>query len=204
MKKKILVIVAMLSISMMLIPLALAKPGAEKSNDKFEFFELFCSGAANTSSGTAWPTFRENNSSLVKTRHIRDRGWITGDTVNLTVGEKTFNMTSEPFNISYTTTIDNNLLLNNDGSVKHYVIKLTDVVTLYENGVPIGTLVLEISPALLDFSVMPPRTVGRVVGYGTGALEGVHVSATDPGVLGGGLFKRTGTITGWPEDITNI
>jgi hypothetical protein len=204
MNKKVLgITIVFLIAAILATPLVSAVPGAEKKNGKFEFFELFCSGAQDTNTGTGWPTFLQNNSSLVKTRHLRDRGWITGDTVNLTVGEKTFNMTSEPYSISYTTTFDLNLVINNDGSVKHQVISLTDVVTLYHNGEPIGTLVIKINPALIVLPA-PPRVVGRVVGCGTGALEGVHVSAMDPGGLGGGLFKRTGTIRGWPEEITNI
>jgi hypothetical protein len=51
------------------------------------------------------------------------------------------------------------------------------------------------------------------MGYGTGALEGVHISAIDLSVifidltttlLPTVLYGREGTITGWPEDITNI
>ena len=50
------------------------------------------------------------------------------------------------------------------------------------------------------------------MGYGTGALEGVKISAIDLGVMFMDLgetppivlYGREGTITGWPEDITNI
>lgn len=41
MNKKILFIVALLTFSMLLTPIVLAKPGADKSNEKFEFFQLF-------------------------------------------------------------------------------------------------------------------------------------------------------------------
>jgi len=202
--RKILLIFASLFIlSMMLTPLAVAKPGAEKSNEKFDYFELLCSGAPDTASGIVAETFIDDT---LKTRHVSGRGWLPGSVTELAVGEETFTMSSTPFSVDYTTTFDAIALFNNDGSNKRTAVKLVDVVTLYEDDEAIGTLVLMIEAFMIYPA--PPEYMGTVVGYGTGALEGVHVSAEDIGLITApgpdGQYTRIGTITGWPEEITNI
>jgi hypothetical protein len=43
---------------------------------KFEYFELYCSGAADADTGTQKDIFRHD---VLKVRIIRDREWVTGD-----------------------------------------------------------------------------------------------------------------------------
>jgi len=203
--KKIFGILAtLLAVSLMLTPLAIAKPGAVKSNDDFEFFELVCSGAGDQDYDRFWITPQNLEDPMDnKTAHGRNGGWVTGDTVELTIGDETFTMDTNPYSVTYTTTFDLEITRNNDGTLRRYNIRLTDVVTLYEENVEIGTLVLKLR-SVVDFTGgLPPAYAGTVVGYGTEALKGVHVSGTDIGAIGGGLFMRNGTITGWPMDITN-
>jgi hypothetical protein len=185
-------------------PMVLAKPGEEKSNDKFEYFELACSGAANNEFDKFWLTPPNADPLENKTAHARGGGWVTGEVVELTVGDKTFTMTSDPYSVDWTTTYDANIIRNNDGTNKLTIIQLTDIVTLYYGEDVIGTLVLNLKSAI-DFSTVPPGYSGTMQGYGTGALEGVHISGLDVGLVDpvNGIFLRTGTITGWPEQITN-
>ena len=196
----------MLAFSLILTPLAIATPGEEKSNEKFEFFELVCSGMMSGTGDRFWYTPPKAPIEENKTTHGRGMGWITGDTVELTVGEETFTMDTEPYNVTWTTIYDVDLVRNNDGTTKRSNIRLTDVVTVYDadNGT-IGTLVLNLKSAI-DWATLPPGYSGTVQGYGTEALAGVHISGIDIGLVDpvNGIFMRNGTITGWPEDITNI
>ncbi|HIJ08979.1 TPA: hypothetical protein HA274_06580 [Candidatus Bathyarchaeota archaeon] len=204
MNRKILFAVAsLLVISMMLTPFAFAKPGSEKNNEKFEYFELVCSG---TGSGTfEKEVLSPPEGTPPNSIHRKGGGWVTGDTVELTVGTKTFDTASDPYSIDYTTTYDIEVFLEDDGTAKKYNIRLTDVVTLYYEDMAIGTLVLKIT-AVVEFTEgAPSGYAGTVNGYGTDALEGVHVSAVDLGVVSAPppLYARIGTIKGWPEQITN-
>jgi len=199
-KKVLGTILAFIFLVAMATPMVLAMPGDEKSNEKFEYFELVCSGSGSPVWSRNWVTPPDGDS--IKTRHVRDREWVTGDTVELTVGDETFTMNTEPYSVDYTTTIDNQIVFNNDGTPMHYAIKLTDVVTVFDDDVAIGTLVLQIT-ALVDLTGEVPTYQGTVMGYGTEALKGVHVSAIDVGMTAPGLFERIGTITGWPDYITN-
>lgn len=197
MNKKILLLAASLFlIAMMLTPLAIAAPGAEKNNDKFEFFQLVVSGTGSGEFDSYWwtpptaPTAEES-----KTVHGREGGWITGETVELTIGSVTYNKTTSPVRVDYTTTYDVNTVRNQDGTVKHANIKLHDIVTVYLNDEAIGTVELLIKAQGgpdIGYS-------GYIVGYGTGAFEGVQISATDTVLPPTFAYTRIGTIQGWPE-----
>jgi hypothetical protein len=203
--RKVLVIaVALMAVAMLATPLVSAKPGAEKSNDKFEYFELVCSGATSEEFDRFWFTPPNVDPLENKTAHGRGGGWVTGDVVELTVGDETFTMDTAPYSVDWTTTFDANIIRYNDGTNKLTIITLTDVVTVYDGEEEIGTLVLNLKSAI-DFSTMPPGYGGTVQGYGTGALEGVHISGIDVGLVDpvNGIFLRTGTIRGWPDNITN-
>lgn len=211
MNKKALIVLAILAFSLLLTPIALAKPGAEKSNEKFEYFYLEVSGFGTGVFDRNWTT--PPNADLIdnKTTHARGAQWFTWPGANLTVGGETFNMTTDPYNITWTTVYDADVVRYNNGTAKRQHVRLTDVVTMYDgNNDAIGTLVLELR------SVLGPKVegpvFGSVVGYGTGAFEGVHISAVDLGVifldlttvpLPTVLYAREGTITGWPDSITN-
>jgi hypothetical protein len=202
--RKILLTVLMLAAVLLATPLVSAVPGAEKKNEKFEFFQLICSGDGTGLYDRQWDTFR--NSEIIKTGHGRGGTWdeTTVDLVELTVGEETFDKNSDPYSVDYTTVYDIELLFDNVGVIVHYNIRLTDTVTVFDECVEIGTLVLKIS-ATVDFTVTPPAYKGTVVGYGTGELKGVHLSAVDLGLISPDplRYARIGTITGWPEQITN-
>lgn len=209
MKKKAIVILAMLAFLLVLTPVALAKPGAEKKNVKFVPFHLAVSGfPSETDYERFWYTPPNADPLDNKTQHYRGRGWITWPGVNLTIGQETFSMDTSPYNITWTTTIDSNAVRFNNGTMKASMIKLVDVVTVYDaNNASIGTLVLK-----LKSSIRVGAYSGTVMGYGTGALKGVHISGLDLGLTFMDplytpfpllIFEREGTIAGWPEDITN-
>lgn len=208
MNKKIYgIVVAIMAISLMLTPLAIARPGAEKNNEKFVFFELVCSGEGDGEFERSWITPQNLEDPLDnKTTHFMGGGWITGDVVALTVGSETFTNETLPYNVTWTTTYDGTVIRNNDGTTKRTLIKLIDVVSLYdaENDL-VGELILNLKSAI-DWSTMPPGYAGTMQGYGTGVLEGVKVSGIDIGLVDPEnlIFMRNGTITGWPEMITNI
>jgi hypothetical protein len=204
--KKIFGILAfVLVFSLMLTPFAIAKPGAEKKNNKFEFFELVCSGSTNGNFDRFWYTPPNADPLDNKTQHSRGGGWTTGNVVELTIGEETFTMDTSPYNVTWTTTFNTNLIRNNDGTNKLTIIQLTDVVTVYDaDNETIGTLVLNLKSAI-DFSTMPPGYSGTMQGYGTGDFRGVKISGIDIGLVDpvNGIFMRNGTITGWPVEISN-
>jgi hypothetical protein len=197
------IFVSLFIMSMMLTPLAIAKPGAEKNNDKFNFFQLMCSGTQDETTGTVSETYIGD---IVKTRHVRDRGWLPDAVLELTVGEETFTMDTKPFSVDWTTTFDANAIFNNDGTSKQTALKLTDVVTVYDEDEVIGTLVLKIVSVIAFTDGAPSGYSGTVVGYGTDSLKAVRISAIDLGLVSipPPTFERLGTITGWPEQITNI
>jgi hypothetical protein len=198
-KKKVLVIaVALMAVAMLATPLVQAVPGAEKSNEKFEYFELVCSGTGSEVWDRFWYTPPNADALDNKTTHGRGGGWITGPVVELTVGSDTYTMTTTPVSVTWTTMYDMELVRNNDGTIKRVNIRLTDVLTVYENDVEIGTLVLKLKSAIVPTA--SPVYGGNVVGYGTGALKGVHISAIDLGLVSAPppIYVRVGTITGWP------
>jgi hypothetical protein len=206
-KKIILIAVVLMAAVMLATPLVCAKPATEKNNDKFEYFDLLVTGLPDENPDRLWYTPPNADPLENKTQHARGGGWITWPSPELTVGDETFDWDTTPYSIDWTTTTDGNVLRFSDGTVKHNIIKLTDVVTLYYEGDEIGTLVLELKSAIREGSYS-----GNIMGYGTGALKGVHISAIDLGVVGYDptttpmptvLFERVGTITGWPEQITN-
>jgi hypothetical protein len=116
-------------------------------------------------------------------------GWETGETVELTIGTVTYTKTTSPVRVDYSTTYNYNSVFK-DG-VPTVKLTLHDIVTVYLNDEPIGTIELRIK------AVGGPAVgySGVVNGFGTGAFEGVHISAID---LGPPLPTRVGTITGWP------
>ena len=204
MNKITLVILTIMAFTLMLTPIALAKPGAPKNNDKFEYFELYCSGVGSGTNDREWWTPANVPIEENKTYHARGGGWVSGPILNMTVGEETFTMDTEPYNITWTTTFDSDVIRNNTGAIKRMNIRLTDVVTLYDaDNATIGTLVLELKASIVPTRI--PIYSGTLVGSGTGALKGVHLSGIDVGFVGAPppTYMRNGTITGWPEDITN-
>ena len=203
MKKKALIIIAIFAFSLLLTPIAFAKPATEKNNDRFEYFKLEFNGVMG-------PAEREWNSGpptgLVKVHHSRGVLTSSDAILELTVGSETFDMTTEPYSVDYTETYDGEIFLDNEGNYIGWHMRVTDVITVYEDGTPIGTIVLKI-PAIgvvdgMEFLFKG----GSITGYGTGELKGVHISAVDLGFSGmppSTIFGREGTITGWPDDITN-
>jgi hypothetical protein len=206
-KKSLGFTLAIIFLATLATPMVLAKPGAEKSNSKFEYFYLEVSGLNDGSYDRRWWTPPNVDEPDSKTIHARGGGWLTYPGANLTVGEEEFRMDTAPYNITWTTTFDNNAVRFNNGTTKSNILKLHDVVTVYDaNNVSIGTLVLE-----LKSSIKLGVGGGNIMGYGTGELKGVHISAIDLSVtymdLGAQppivLYGREGTITGWPDYITN-
>jgi hypothetical protein len=205
MNKKIFgIFITLLAVSLMLTPLVVAKPGAEKMNPKFEDFQLVVSGSGLgvfEKEVVAPPEGTSPN-----TIHRRGAQWNVSavDLVELTVGSEIFDMTTDPYNVDYTTTFDIEIFLNETGDAVKYNIRLTDNITLYDEDVAIGTLILKIK-ATIDLTVMPPVYQGTITGYGTGALNGIHVSAVDLGLTDpiNLRYTRIGTITGWPTEISN-
>ena len=167
-----------------------------------KYFNLLCSGHADESTGTVEEFFEDDV--LVK-RIISDRAWITGPVVELTVGDEVFTPTTAPFSVDWTTTFNAEIIFNEAGTDPiMYYINLVDVVTVYEDDVEIATLVLDLD-STVDLATVPPTYSGTVLGYGTGALKGVHVTGTDIGLINPDeeLFLRIGRIRNWPKEITN-
>ena len=204
MNKKILVVVVMLSFSLLLTPVVLATPDTEKNNDRFEYFKFEFNGVTG-------PAEREWNSGpptgLPKVHHSRGVLTSSDDIVELTVGSETFDMTTWPYSVDYTETFDGEMFFDNEGNLKGWHMKVTDVITVYEDETPIGTIVLKIPAVIVMDGMEFLFKGGSITGYGTGELKGVHISAVDLGFSGippfDVIFEREGTITGWPAEITN-
>ena len=202
MKKKVSIIIAILAFSLLLTPLALAKPNTEKNNDKFEYFKLEFNGIQG-------PAEREWNSpptGLPKVHHSRGVLTSSDDILELTVGLETFDMTTEPYSVDYAETFDGQIFFDNDGNYVGWHMRVTDVITVYEDGASIGTIVLKIPVIVVMDGMEALSKSGSITGYGTGELKGVHISGVDLGFSGippSVIYGREGTITGWPAEIIN-
>jgi len=200
-KKLLILSLTFLVITLLATPLVSAVPGAEKNNDKFQYFELICSGVGSETYDKTW--LSPPDSEIPNVFHGRGGGWLTGDVVELTVGDETFDTDTDPYSVDYATTFDIEVFRNNDGSINKYNLRLADVVTVYYEDEAVGTLVLKITSVVEFTDGAPSGYRGTVMGYGTDALKGVHISAVDLGGIPPPMYMRVGTITGWPEQITN-
>jgi hypothetical protein len=203
MNKKVLIVIAILAFSLLLTPLALAKPAIEKNNDKFEYFKLEFNGVT----GSAEREWNSPPTGLPKVHHSRGVLTSSDDIVELTVGSETFDMTTSPYSVDYTETFDGQIFFDNEGNYVGWHMRVTDVITVYEDGTSIGTIVLKIPAVVVMDGMEASIESGSITGYGTGDLKGVHISAVDLGFSGDPpfdvIFGREGTITGWPAEITN-
>jgi len=203
MNKKALIVLAIFAFSLLLTPIAFAKPAIEKNNDKFEYFKFEFNGIQG-------PAEREWNSpptGLPKVHHSRGVLTSSDDIVELTVGSEKFDMTTSPYSVDYTETFDGQIFFDNEGNYVGWHMRVTDVITVYESGTSIGTIVLKIPAVVVMDGMEASIESGSITGYGTGDLKGVHISAVDLGFSGDPpfdvIFGREGTITGWPAEITN-
>lgn len=199
MNKKIFsIVVAVLAVSMMLTPLAVAKPGALKKNDKFLPFQLIISGETlddpETTRFTPPGTFPPDS----KTIHVRDDGWIPGDTLTLTVGGVTYPDADPLVTLVYSATYDAEVVFKE--GFASVTVRVKDTVTISYEGEVLGTLELKVTARGGSTGY-----TGTIVGYGTGAFEGVKISAIDsvypdpaelPDIVL--IYARIGTIQGWP------
>jgi hypothetical protein len=202
MNKKVLIVIAILAFSLLLAPMVLAKPAIEKNNDKFEYFKLEFDGMQ-TSGEREW---NSPPTGLPKVHHSRGMPMSSVSMVELTVGLEKFDMTTEPYSVDYTETFDGEIFFDNEGNYVGWHMKVTDVITVYEYGASIGTIVLKIPAVVVMDGMEASIKSGSITGYGTGDLKGVHISAVDLGFFGmppSVTFGREGTITGWPTEITN-
>ncbi|MEJ2242808.1 MAG: hypothetical protein P8Y18_11825 [Candidatus Bathyarchaeota archaeon] len=166
--------------NLMLTPLALAKPGTTKANEKFLNFMLEPSGATGDIM-KAWEAG--------ETSHARGAEWINGDTLTLTIGTDVFTMESDPVSIEYFVKS-----AEWDAGPKGTVVRVEETVTIYYGAVPLGTLELSIRS-----KTSANGYSGTVVGHGTGDFEGVKICAVDQVVLDPAFhLARIGTIQGWP------
>lgn len=206
-------VLAFIFLAMLAAPLVSAKPTTEKNNEKFEYFYIEFDGTSTDPAEREWSS--PPNGDPANVEHTRGAGWnpIAVTTVALTVGDETFTMDSDPYSVGYTCTFDGEGWLNDDGTRVRWTMRITDVIPVYDEGEEIGTIVLTIH-TLVDMTdpTAPPKFFsGAITGYGTGELKGVHISGVDLGFwfvdptdpTAGFRFGREGTITGWPEDITN-
>ena len=202
-KKLLGLAVVLMVVALLATPLVSAKPEIEKNNDRFEYFKLEFDGMQDPG-GQEWNSGPPTG--LLKVHHSRGMPYSSISVVELTVGSETFDMTTEPYSVDYTETFDGEIFLDNEGNYKGWHMRVTDVVTVYEDGTLIGTIVLKIPVIVVMDGMEASIKSGSITGYGTGQLKGVHISAVDLGFSGippSFLFGREGTITGWPEEITN-
>ena len=193
----------LIAVAMLATPLVSAKPEIEKNNDKFEYFKLEFDGVQDPG-GQEW---NSPPTGLPKVHHSRGMPYSSISMVELTVGSETFDMTTEPYSVDYTETFDGEIFLDNEGNYIGWHMRVTDVITVYEYGTPVGTIVLKIPAIVVMDGMEASIKSGGITGYGTGELKGVHISAVDLGFSGippSFLFGREGTITGWPAEITNL
>lgn len=191
MNKKIFgIIIALLAVSLMLTPLAIAKPGAEKSNDKWQSFELRIVGSGET--GKSWQTPPEPADP--KTEHSRDNVWAPATVLSLTViidGTEIYDYTSSPTSLDYYALLDAN---NNIG--KRQLVTVKETIRFMDGETELGTLELQVSDFIPDGDFTAMR--GTFVGVGTGVLKGVKVIGTDSLELDPFAVVRSGTVMNWP------
>jgi hypothetical protein len=202
-KKKILgFALAFVFLAMLAAPLVSAKPATERNNDRFEYFKVEFDGMQDPG-GQEW---NSPPTGLPKVHHSRGMPYSSVSMVELTVGSETFDMTTDPYSVDYTETFDGEIFFDNEGNYIGWHMRVTDVITIYEDETPIGTIVLKIPAIVVIDGMEASIKSGSITGYGTGQLKGVHISAVDLGFSGippSYIFGREGTITGWPDYITN-
>jgi hypothetical protein len=196
MNKKIFVILAtVLAISLILTPLAIAKPGEVKENEKWQTFELLIVGGGET--GKFWQTPPEP--AEPKTTHSRGNIWYSGDELTGTVssviitigGTETYSLIEEGGILDYYALLNANNNLN-----KMMTVGLKETIRFMDGATEIGTLEITVSDQIFDgdYTTM----TGTFVGIGTGALKGVKLIGTDLLSLDPFAVMRSGIIMNWP------
>ena len=196
MNKKILVsITLLLAIVMLVTPLVAAKPGAQKTNEKFLYFKLVPTGETGEAE-KMWRTPPSATAEDFKTSHTRGGVWIPGPDLTLWVDDAVYPADDPLVTMEYAATYDSDTVRTEEGLTTQ--VRVHDTITISYDGVVLGTLELYIKSV-----GSPSGYSGTVVGHGTGAFEDVKISAIDtvypiafdPVVL---EFARIGTIKGWP------
>ena len=185
MNKKILVIVTILAISLMLTPLTLAKPGAEKNNeDTFLTLYVFFSSTVSYGGGKFNPQYVGARTSTII--------WLeTADVCDITIdGTKTYSLTTD---FDYEGTIT--MFMNNAddqtfANVKieySYIFKSASGIDGTLNMRAVGKTWWDIDGQHYDVTIR---------GQGTDQLEGVKLMGM--GMEGVGGIVHEGTVTNWP------
>lgn len=202
MDKRALIVIVILAFSLLLTPMVLAQPATEKNNDKFEYFKFEYNGLQ----GTAEQEWTSPPTGMPKVAHSRGTPINSDGIVELTVGTETFDMTTEPYSVDYTETFDGERFFDNDGAIKGWHMRIITTITVYDEGEPIGTIVIKTQAIVVMGDSGPSIESAPINGFGTGELKGVHITGIDLGftvIPPDVIFGREGTITGWPDDITN-
>lgn len=186
MNRKILIVIALLVWSTALTPLALARSGIEKENEKFLSLQITKIGGPPVSPVVVInrpppPKETEFRRMIIPEGLLEAEILIDGETYYLGV------------DFTYEATITIDYHLNLDPVFGNLIVDQTYDFTL--SGID-GTL--EVLTVGKVWGFPPADSWGTSRGYGTGDLEGVKLMATgwhEPT----GEIVHAGTITGWPN-----
>jgi hypothetical protein len=195
MKKKKLVILLLLTLSFTLIPFAVAKPGEEKNNEKFQYFKLYLQGR-NAGDGDRWycpPKYTGPPPPPSPAGYlyppdgpmifqVRGSNW-NEEVVEVTVGTETLYPVDYFASVSWTI-----------HRVLGRIIVLVKETVVFEDGSTLVIVAHGNNP--LPFGTWDKEFTPTFTGHGTGYLQGVSISGICLG--GGGTLIREGTVKDWP------
>ena len=160
-----------------------------------QYFQLVPSGGADPETGVEWvyPKPPADPESF----HVRNREWVIGDTLTLTVGNDTYTMGGDPIDLSYYGEFDSDTVYGEEVNVTKVTVRET--ITVSCMGEVIGELKL-----LIKSESSATGYAGSVVGYGTGAFKGVKIIAADQVIVVSldplvFTLARTGKVKNWPS-----
>jgi hypothetical protein len=160
-----------------------------------QYFQLVPSGGADPETGVEW--VYPKPPADPESAHVRNREWVIGDTLTLTVGDDTYTMGGDPIDISYYGEFDSDTVFGEEVNVTK--VRVRETITVSVMGEEIGKLKL-----LITSESSATGYAGSVVGYGTGVFKGVKIVAADQVVLVSldplvFTLARTGKVTNWPS-----
>ena len=159
-----------------------------------QFFKMVISGAGDAETGYQWvcpPAPAE-----AEVVHVRNREWVIGDVLTLTVGADTYTMGGSPVDLSYYGIMDTDVMINNvDGNTTY--VRVDEKYSIFYNGEKIGSIKLFVRSVL-----SPTEQGGTVWGYGTGIFRDIRIKGIDQVTYIPDPFflelARVGEIRNWP------
>jgi len=158
-----------------------------------QFFKMAISGSGDSETGYEWVCPKPP--AEAESVHVRNREWVIGDVLTLTVGPDMYTMGGSPVDISYYGIMDTDLEITDEGNFTK--VRVDEIYSMFYMGKKIGSIKLFVRSELT-----PTGAGGKVWGYGTGYFRDVKIKAEDVVTYIPDPFflelARIGKIYNWP------